>query len=241
MGISGQSSFLWRSIELDARLIYYVIEQQFQRAKSSNPSISRLRPKVVIDANLIGYSFLFKGIGPIKAVFVIAKAFARDGIDVTIVCDNKELRHHSKRATISRKGEKERAKIKIIHNRFELTNLLRAADSEAPVNMMRMKKLQKYITTLEHKIDTVFPDNFVEELTKLVNAYDGSITIDATPFQADPDIARRVICGEADVIVSGDSDFAMYIGPDSSDIMIRIDVEVRNVGHGSRCSSKIDP
>ena len=89
-----------------------------------------------------------------------------------------------------------------------------------------MKKLQKYIATLEHKIDTVFPNNFVEELTKLVNAYDGkqqgSITIEVTPFQADPDISRRVICGEADVIVSGDSDFAMYIGPASSDIMIRL-------------------
>ena len=147
MGISGQISFLWRSIELDARLIYYVIEKQFQRAKSSNPSISRLRPKDVIDTNLIGYSFLFKGIGPTRAVFVLAKAFASDGIDVTIVRDNKENRHHSKRETITRKGEKERAKIKIIHNRFELTNLLRVSDSEAQVNMMIMKKLQKYITT----------------------------------------------------------------------------------------------
>jgi len=101
------------------------------------------------------------------------------------------------------------------HNRFELTNLIRASESEAPVNMTRMNKLQKYITTLQHKIDAIFPDNLVEELAKLVNGYDGkqqgAITMDVTPFQADPDIARRVICGEADVIVSGDSDFAMYI------------------------------
>lgn len=49
----------------------------------------------------------------------------------------------------------------------------------------------------------------------------GSKDVTKAPFQADPDIARRVVCGEVDCIISNDSDYAMYIGSlASTDMMI---------------------
>lgn len=49
----------------------------------------------------------------------------------------------------------------------------------------------------------------------------GHIEVIETPFQADPYVARRIIHGEADCIVGGDSDYLMYIKPvPLKDIMI---------------------
>ena len=49
----------------------------------------------------------------------------------------------------------------------------------------------------------------------------GVIEIIKTPFQANPEIARQMVCGNADCILSGDSDFQMYIGASAStDMMI---------------------
>ena len=50
----------------------------------------------------------------------------------------------------------------------------------------------------------------------------GVIEIIKTPFQADPEIARLMVCGDADCIISGDGDFQMYISASAStDMMIR--------------------
>merc|ERR1711971_353466 len=81
----GQGIIIYTSIEIESKLIYYVVQQHYQSQKENN---SRVRPKVVIDANFIGHSFILQGIGPARAVVVIAKEFAKEGIDVTIVCDN---------------------------------------------------------------------------------------------------------------------------------------------------------
>ena len=37
----------------------------------------------------------------------------------------------------------------------------------------------------------------------------GVIKLLQTPFQADPEIARQMVCGDADCIISGDGDFPM--------------------------------
>ena len=53
----------------------------------------------------------------------------------------------------------------------------------------------------------------------------GEITMETAPFQADPSIADVAIRGGCEAIISGDSDFAMYVGtggPNSlGDIMLR--------------------
>ena len=55
-------------------------------------------------------------------VVSVAKKFVEAGIDVIIVCDNQNKRHHSKRATILRRGATERGKIQLVQKRIELTN-----------------------------------------------------------------------------------------------------------------------
>ena len=50
----------------------------------------------------------------------------------------------------------------------------------------------------------------------------GRIEVFESPFQADPNIARRILQGEAYCIIGGNSDYLMYIGPMAlNDIMIR--------------------
>jgi hypothetical protein len=225
MGINQQHSCLWRSIKLDIRLVYYAIEQNFRKQKEVDKTILRERPQVVIDANPIGYPFILRGIGPSKAVFVIAKEFAREGIDVLIVCDNENNRHHSKRATMKRKGERARARLELGDDRRKLTSMLRSDDSDTAGNLIERDKLIKSIRSNENDTSKVLPPNFIVNIQRLVSEYDcenkGKITVEETPFQADPDIARRIICGDADCIVSGDSDYQMYIGPNRSDMMVR--------------------
>ena len=135
MTINGKGTILYTSIEIESKLIYYVVQQQYQSQKENN---SRVRPKVVIDANLIGNPFTLQRNGPAKAVVVIAKKFANKGLDVTIDPANK-----------------------------------------------------------------------------------GVIELLVTPFQADPEIARQMVCSDADCIISSDSDFPMYIGASASTDMVR--------------------
>ena len=173
------------------------------------------------------FKYLFKRIGPSRAVFVLAKEFSTRGIDVLIVCDNKSKRHHSKRATILRRGKRERERIQLVENRIELSNLLRSGENGSQEIVQRIDQLQKLIRKLDKDTNKVLPSNFIPHIKQLVDDYHsenkGSIDISEAPFQADPDIARRVVCGEVDCIISGDGDYAMYIGPSEgfTDMMIR--------------------
>ena len=74
MTINGQGQLLYCSKEIDSKFIYYIVQQQYKLQKRNN---SRKRPKVVFDANLVGFLFLFKGIGPARAVFKIAREFSK--------------------------------------------------------------------------------------------------------------------------------------------------------------------
>ena len=59
MGIQTQNSILWRSVTVPSDSIYHLLYQQFWRTGRS-----RQQPKVVIDANPIGFKSFFMGIGP---------------------------------------------------------------------------------------------------------------------------------------------------------------------------------
>ncbi len=76
--------------------------------------------------------------------------------------------------------------------------------------------------------------------------------MDIAPFQADPSIADVAIWGDCEAILSGDSDFSMYVGPGGPDhirdIMIR-DIKIsqktfhnhkRNTRHGAESGCKED-
>ena len=220
MGIQAQASILWCSVDVESNYIYHLIYQEFQKKTRS-----RQRPKVVIDANAVAFKYLFQGIGPSRAVIVLAKEFSAQGIDVIIiVCDNSSKRHHSKRATILRRGKREREGIQLVENKIELSNLLRSPGNDSQETIQQINVLQKSIRTLEKNTNKVLPSNFIPHMKQLVDdchcENKGSIDVTEAPFQADPDIARRVVCGEVDCIISDDSDYAMYIGPSASTDMI---------------------
>ena len=145
---------------------------------------------------------------------------------MTIVCDNDELRHHSKRATIERNGKRHRGSVQLREYRIELSNLLRSSESESPENINRIDSLQKKIKSLEKDTNKFLPANFISEMKRMADEYNpenkGVIEIIIkTPFQADPEIARQMVCGDADCIISGDGDFQMYISASAStDMMI---------------------
>jgi hypothetical protein len=83
---------------------------------------NRTKPTVVIDASLIGFSLINQPCGPVGGVIILAKAFWGESFNGIIIFDNKK-RHHSKRATIMRVAEKERAWIQCTQSRLEVNPL----------------------------------------------------------------------------------------------------------------------
>ena len=141
-----------------------------------------------------------------------------------IVCDNEELRYYSKRATIKRNGTRQRGRVQLREYRIELSNLLHSSKSESPETMNRIDFLQKKIKSLEKDINKFLPASFILEMKQMADDYSpenkGVIEIIKTPFQAEPEIARQMVCGDANCIISGDGDFQMYIGASASTNMM---------------------
>ena len=120
MGITGQGGLLWKSDTVKSKDIFTVVNNLYE--ENTNINNNRERPRIIIDANEVGYKFIPKGAA--KYVIAIASSFADDGIDCGIVCDNEKIRHHSKRATISRKGGRARGEIQLSENRIELSSII---------------------------------------------------------------------------------------------------------------------
>ena len=227
MGITGQGGLLWKSEA--------VKESRDRIQIKNNNRTDRVRPAIVIDANEVGYKFIDSGAS--KYIIAIAASFADIGIDCAIVCDNGTKRHHSKRATIERssKGNKARGEIQLRKNRIQLSSVL-LSDIRCAESVKKTNDLSKEIEK-QKNVSSVLPPNFISELKRLASLYyyenydtaiecydntKGRIEVFETPFQADPDVAGRIISGEADCIVGGDSDYPMYIGTSpSKDIIIR--------------------
>jgi 5'-3' exonuclease len=134
---------------------------------------------------------------PDHAIEIIGTALSRLLIDVIIILDGKE-RHPSKRATCKHKGDSER-------------------------------HLQTKIRGLENSLKRKLPSNFDKNLQDFVDGYKpegkGHILIEKAPFQADPCLAQLAVAGDIDAIISGDSDFCVYVGPNGqsglADIMLK--------------------
>ena len=68
------------------------------------------------------------------------------------------------------------------------------------------------------------PASIIPEMEKMVNDYHpankGVIELLLTRFQADPEIAWKMVCSDADFIISGNSYFLMYISAASIDLLL---------------------
>mmetsp|Transcript_31603 Transcript_31603/g.76355 ORF Transcript_31603/g.76355 Transcript_31603/m.76355 type:complete len:142 (-) Transcript_31603:475-900(-) len=91
------------------------------------------------------------------------------------------------------------------------------------------EKLKKQIQNKEEQQRRGLPPDFIgkiEDFAKSFKSTNGAtIVFQESMWQADPAIAKRAIDGDIDGIVSGDSDFAMYVGNGGpggyGDIMLR--------------------
>jgi 5'-3' exonuclease len=158
---------------------------------------------------------------------LIAMALSSRHIDTVVVLDGKE-RHCSKRATCERRANAEKDSIKLLVARTKLHALLNDGDNTVE-GSKRVHDLQRKIRGLENSLKRRLPSNFNESLKNLVDGYDsngkGEISIIMAPYQADLCLAKLAVAGNVDAIMSGNSDFCMYVGPNGlnglEDIMLK--------------------
>jgi len=145
-------------------------------------------------------------------IIAFAQEFVKEGIDVIIATDGKTWLH-TKRTSIKHTADQECAHIIALRARQELLILLQSnsADKE------KITKLQKWIKTNENGTNNALPDDFIEVLWEQVKhlkslPLDANVTLKVAQHQADPMISRIILEGEADAIVSSDSDYSVYLG-----------------------------
>ena len=214
MGIQSCSSLLFRAEAVPFDLIVFLLES-LHASRAAGGYTTRDRPKVSIDASLIGYHFIGKSTKPSTAIAAISGAFVRRGIDVVIDMDGSK-RHHSKRASQSRAADRDRQQLQLMESRATLNALINSPNETVAVKQQKEDAV-KVIRDLERKQSRCLPSDFVATVKKNAATFSHTTTakIDVfeAPFQTDPCIAKRAIDGDIDAIVSGDSDFAMYVGP----------------------------
>jgi hypothetical protein len=165
MGFLSQKRVLFKSVEVEFELIKDLLFKRFEFSKSRVEVGERTRPAVAIDANLIGYQYIYQSCGAVGALKCICDAFTSKGIDVHLVADGPN-RHHSKRATIKRRGEREAAKINAIRKRLELSAAIQA---QTDANDPTVKELSKKLRTLEKAGRHHLSANFLEGARKLAH------------------------------------------------------------------------
>ncbi|CAJ1947489.1 unnamed protein product [Cylindrotheca closterium] len=115
-----------------------------------------------------------------------------------------------------------------MENRATLANLINHPNPTNAV-LAQKEKLIKQIRGKENQQQRGLPPDFIDKIDDLVKSFastnGSSIVLQKSLWQADPAIAKHAIDGDVDAVLSGDSDFAMYVGggvPDGcGDIMLR--------------------
>ena len=124
-------------------------------------------------------------------------------------------RHHSKRAFCKRRADQDKAHLQRIELRTRLVPLLHEPNPTDETEKEK-KAISTKLRALEAQTRQILPTNFVAALTDFQQEYNslgkGIIFIGHAPWQADPCIAKAAIDGDIEGILSGDSDFSMYVG-----------------------------
>ena len=226
MGISSQRDITWKSKKVDFDHVVFLVKD-VHRQRQQKKLTTRSRPKISIDASLLGFRFIGSTFKPSTAVKIIASSLAEKGIDVVINFDGPN-RHHSKRASCARRAATDTAQIDRLNCRNMLVPLINEPNPTPDIEEQK-KELSKKLRSLEAKTDRVLPTDFVQDLKSWHQQYKpdgrGCIFAKDAPWQADPCIAKGAIDGAIDAVLSGDSDFQMYVGnggPDGlGDLMLR--------------------
>jgi len=217
MGIDGSSRILYVSDALELTHIIAILRDRCQQTSDptmdKNNENGRVRqPCIVIDGNQVGMRMMKSPGSAMHRIMAISELFASEGIDVIIAVDG-ERRPQTKRASVQRAANREHARIEAIIEKQDLAVLLQHADA----SQKKIRELQQLIKTNESLCEKILPDDFVDVLRELVETYgrqnkQSTISLKVAKMQADPMIARLLLTGKADLIVSSDSDFAAYAG-----------------------------
>jgi len=243
MGIQSPYYVLWKTVQLPFDMVLQVVQNVSQKvheqkahectdSEGNNTTGTAIRParqrlKLAMDANLVGYKHLGNRspFEPDTAVCHIAAAVADKLIDVDIVADGPS-HHPSNRATCKRKADESKAEIQLIFARASLQSLLSSQEVESEAKHADdIKKAQSRIVSLENQLKRRFPLDFADKIRTTVDEYcpegKGDISFVVAPTQADPCLAKIMVDQNADAIISDDSDFAMYVGPNGVDLLIK--------------------
>lgn len=226
MGIQGQASILWKSTAVPVDKVAILVWQRFSQHRKhfgQNDPRSRQRPRIGIDANFVGFKHIDSSLGPVAFLQAVICTFTRHDVncDVVVICDGPN-RHHSKRATIERKANRERQRISLI----EVRNKLEQAQNTKSCfeNEAGIAKLVQQVRHLERQQQRTLPRDFIPLIEAFVAGHNHSspseaarVTLETAPTQADPCLADLAVAGKIDAILSGDSDLSMYIGRDGFD------------------------
>jgi hypothetical protein len=142
MGILSQSTMFYKTKYLSMDTVVNLVKLRYDSIKCELLSI-RERACVVIDASLVGFKYVGTSTTPGTGVVTVAQAFTDKNIDVIIVLDGG--RHHSKRATWKRSGEREAARIRAAQQRVALCEILRNGASGDTVCTIE-KEIKNWIT-----------------------------------------------------------------------------------------------
>ena len=153
-----------------------------------------------------------------KHVEFIASAFSSNGVGVLVCADHPTQRHDTKRESIRRTCEKERIAAPLLEKRTKLSSLLQNSKTS---RVESRDALSKEARSLEHKVRRSLLESFVDYLTSMMCSkthekdQDSNfmhVVLKIASNQADPNIAKCVVDGEANAVMSGDSDFSMCLG-----------------------------
>ena len=208
-------------IKLVDQLLMLTFSQFFTIARDRAEKNGRPgKPVLDIDASWLWYKFRSRAGGPIGNIIDFVRFLATDGFTVCVVCDSDE-RHHSKRASIERRVEREHARFMAIEARALIMRISiklreRAYDTEAERADLESRRdwMSKYATADENLEESSPPDDFFAQLrdsldTGSIGHRGGSITVLKAVSQADFYIAYRVERKLTDVVVSNDNDYAI--------------------------------
>jgi len=167
---------------------------------------------IVIDANQMGMKMLKMPGSLMMQIIAFTQKFAKEGIDVIIAAD-RNSRMHTKHASIKRAADREHARIMALISKQDLAIHLQGNSVENE----KITELQKLITAKENNTSNTLLDDFVDVLREEVDhlktlSLDANVTLKVAQYQADPMIARIILEGKADAIISSDADYSVYLG-----------------------------
>jgi len=219
MGIISGHLFLFKACDLSFAELLCILDGRREESGLLCPGSdsSPRRPAIDIDARQVGYKYNKVATGPAGSIYNIAVALSKSGIDVTVV-DDAPMRHHSKRAAIERRSERERSHLKCIQLKAQLAEMLQRGEKPSSEEV---KLLEKQITQHRSRCESELPENFSEILQRLIQKHEDVLPnhgnlqyVKDDKCQADILLAKRAKERLSDAIFSSDSDFAAHLGDD---------------------------